>query len=194
MLLYSLQTLEASRMEVLVNLRHSYYNTTKERNVDKMKKLLLGIALGASIVGSMAGIATNNYIALVERQNADIVALENEIAHLEFTNAQLMNENYQLSEQVKWTSLGQFKITYFWIGEDEYGDTIAKPCDGKHKAIQGHTIAVDPTVIPYGTKVIIDNHEYVAEDCGSAVKGKVIDIFVEEPLEEMYYTEVWIKE
>ena len=66
-----------------------------------MKKLLLGIALGASIVGSMACVATNNYVALVERQNADIVALENEIAHLEFTNAQLMNENSQLSEQVK---------------------------------------------------------------------------------------------
>ena len=66
-----------------------------------MKKLLLGIALGASIVGSMACVATNNYVALVERQNADIVALKNEIAHLEFANKQLLNENAQLSESIK---------------------------------------------------------------------------------------------
>ena len=61
-------------------------------------------------------------------------------------------------------------------------------------AKEGRTIAVDPTVIPYGTKVMIDGHTYIAEDCGSAVKGKVVDIFVEEPYEEMYYTEVFIKE
>ena len=61
-------------------------------------------------------------------------------------------------------------------------------------AKEGRTIAVDPTVIPYGTKVIVNNHEYIAEDCGSAVKGKVIDIFVEEPYMEMYYTEVFVRE
>ena len=66
-----------------------------------MKKIIAGALLGALIVGSMAGVATSNYVSLVERQNADIIALKNEIAHLEFTNAQLMNENYQLSEQVK---------------------------------------------------------------------------------------------
>lgn len=42
--------------------------------------------------------------------------------------------------------------------------------------------------------MIINNHEYVAEDCGGAVKGKVIDIFVEEPHMDMYYTEVFVKE
>ena len=66
-----------------------------------MKKLLLGTLLGAVIVGVFANIATSNYVSLVERQNADIIALQNEIAHLEFTNAQLMNENAQLSEQIK---------------------------------------------------------------------------------------------
>lgn len=44
-------------------------------------------------------------------------------------------------------------------------------------ATQGRTIAVDPNVIPYGAKVIIDGHEYVAEDCGSAIKGNCIDIY-----------------
>lgn len=44
-------------------------------------------------------------------------------------------------------------------------------------AVAGRTIAVDPTVIPYGTKVTINGNTYVAEDCGGAVKGNTIDIY-----------------
>ena len=42
------------------------------------------------------------------------------------------------------------------------------------------TIAVDPKVIPYGTKVYIPRFEkiFVAEDCGGAIKGNIIDIFM----------------
>lgn len=40
-----------------------------------------------------------------------------------------------------------------------------------------HTIAVDPRVIPYGTKVMINGVVYTAEDRGGAVKGNHIDIF-----------------
>lgn len=39
------------------------------------------------------------------------------------------------------------------------------------------TVSVDPDVIPLGTVLIIDGHEYIAEDTGSAVKGNVIDIY-----------------
>ncbi|RDY28394.1 DUF348 domain-containing protein [Romboutsia weinsteinii] len=42
------------------------------------------------------------------------------------------------------------------------------------------TIAVDPSVIPYGTKVYIPQFgmTFVAEDCGGAIKGNKIDIFM----------------
>lgn len=41
----------------------------------------------------------------------------------------------------------------------------------------GRTVAVDTDVIPFGTVLIIDGHEYVAEDTGGAVNGNVIDIY-----------------
>lgn len=42
------------------------------------------------------------------------------------------------------------------------------------------TIAVDPSVIPYGTKVYIPQFDktFIAEDCGSAIKGNKIDIYM----------------
>ncbi len=39
------------------------------------------------------------------------------------------------------------------------------------------TIAVDTSVIPFGTKVVINGQVYVAEDRGGAIKGNRIDMF-----------------
>ena len=40
-----------------------------------------------------------------------------------------------------------------------------------------HTVAVDPRVIPYGSKLLINGVVYTAEDKGGAVRGNHIDIF-----------------
>ena len=43
---------------------------------------------------------------------------------------------------------------------------------------QGRTIAVDTKVIPYGSVVHIKGlGEFIAEDCGGAIKGNSIDIY-----------------
>lgn len=52
-------------------------------------------------------------------------------------------------------------------------------------AEEGRTIAVDPTVIPYGSAVTLyyangDTHTYIAEDCGSGIKEKRIDVFFDD--------------
>lgn len=44
-------------------------------------------------------------------------------------------------------------------------------------ARSSHTVAVDPRVIPYGSRLMIDGVIYTAEDCGSGVNGKHIDIY-----------------
>lgn len=53
---------------------------------------------------------------------------------------------------------------------------IQKTASGTIPA-EGRTIGVDPNVIPFGTAVMINGHEYVAEDRGGAVRGNSIDVF-----------------
>ena len=61
----------------------------------------------------------------------------------------------------------------------------------------GRTVAVDPSVIPYGSEVIINGYTYIAEDCGGAIKGNQIDIVFathEEALRfGVQYAEVYVK-
>lgn len=68
------------------------------------------------------------------------------------------------------------KITAYcpcYACSEGYGRSTAT---GK-RARSGHTIAVDPSIFPYGTKIRIGNRVYTAEDRGGGVKGYHIDIF-----------------
>ena len=73
--------------------------------------------------------------------------------------------------------LGNYKLTYYCSCElccdVETGITATGT-----PVVEGQTIAVDPSVIPYGTQVIINGHVFTAEDCGGAIKGNRIDIYV----------------
>ena len=78
-----------------------------------------------------------------------------------------------------------FKITF-------YGPDYAGPgTDNRTTATgttccEGRTVAVDPSVIPTGTKIYIENDPlggdgyYIAEDTGWGVDGHHIDIFAED--------------
>ena len=61
----------------------------------------------------------------------------------------------------------------------------------------GRTIAVDPRVIPLGSKVRMNGKEYIAEDTGGAIKGKRIDLFVDSHSEAMKFgkklIEIYVK-
>lgn len=84
--------------------------------------------------------------------------------------------------------LGEFKTTAYctcvkccgvWSQEHPSRagtDYVQKTASGTIPTA-GRTVSVDTEIIPFGTVLIIDGHEYIAEDTGSAVKGQVIDIY-----------------
>ena len=92
---------------------------------------------------------------------------------------------------VKPVSLGNFKLTAYcscslccgkWAYNrpvDENGNEIVYGAIGE-RLREGYSIAVDPSVIPYQTEVVINGHTYKAQDCGSAIKGNRIDVYFED--------------
>ena len=75
-----------------------------------------------------------------------------------------------------WFPLGVLKLPVTALAEAAPQAGGRNTCTGAVASSQ-HTIAVDPRVIPYGTRVMINGVVYIAEDKGGGVKGHHIDIF-----------------
>lgn len=150
--------------------------------IDKIKKPLGGILVTAAII-TMLGFAGHD--DLKEAQS------KSHLTHQVELKSELKQEPKQeVKQELKqeWKSLGEFKITAYcscvrccsiWAKNrplDENGKEIVYTASGE-RAEAGKTIAVDTSVIPFGTEVRIGDTVYTAQDTGSAVKGNVIDIY-----------------
>lgn len=86
----------------------------------------------------------------------------------------------QATDAVKSTAtpLGVHKLTFYCPCARCNGVTGARTASGTVPA-EGRTIAVDPSVIPLGSRVYIEGYgEFIAEDTGGVIKNDKIDIFV----------------
>lgn len=160
----------------------------------KNSEMILGATLSLAICSFIGMNYRKAYDAQIELLHQQLRDQDQIISDLRVSNSKYRSTNEALAQQKGWVNLGGFKVTYYWDGEDEWGDSIARPCDGHHKATPNHTIAVDPDVIPYGSKVMVDGTIYIAEDCGSSVSGNIVDIYVESEKHETHYSEVFILE
>lgn len=109
----------------------------------------------------------------------------------------------------KVTSLGEFKLTAYCPCEkccgvwgknrptDGEGNLLVKTASGAY-AKEGVTVAADTSVLPFGTALLIDGHEYIVQDRGGAVNGNQIDIYFESHEEALQfgvqYMEIYIIE
>lgn len=73
--------------------------------------------------------------------------------------------------------LGKFTLTAYCNCKKCCGKWSGGPTASGKMPKAGRTIAVDPKVIPLGSKVIINGKTYTAEDTGSKIKKKKIDIY-----------------
>ena len=97
---------------------------------------------------------------------------------LEIANAtinDLKNEEYNL------VYLGNYSITHYCTERYAHICGTGNGITSTGTVVTaGRTVAVDPSVIPYGTTMYIEGYGFrVAEDCGSAVNGRHIDMAVD---------------
>lgn len=87
---------------------------------------------------------------------------------------------YSVTEaiQVNGKAMGNFKLTFYCACRSCSGGYGAGTATGT-RCTEGRTIAVDPRVIPLGSKVYIEGFgDFIAEDTGGAIKGNKIDIYL----------------
>lgn len=92
--------------------------------------------------------------------------------------------------------LGTFRITHYCACSICCGPWANGITATGVTATTNRTIAVDPSQIPYGSKVVINGQVYVAEDCGGAIRENCIDIYVathaEGEQKGVFYTDVYL--
>lgn len=117
----------------------------------------------------------------IDSLEKEISELEEDIKREKEINGNLKKENHELKE-VKSVSRGNtsrtFQATAYCGCRKCNGKWTGYPTASGTDYVAGRTIAVDPNVIPLGSKVTVEGMgTFTAEDTGSAIKGNIIDIY-----------------
>lgn len=98
--------------------------------------------------------------------------------------------------------VGKFYITMYAATAEQCGNDLGITASGRKVTDDPtcHTVAVDPSVIPLGSYLIIEGYEGIifrADDTGSAINGYDIDIFTTSETESKTFNnqsgvKVWI--
>lgn len=144
------------------------------------------VSIEISDTESLGEMENYNNVSEIEEQNTEELPIFEENGNQ--IEDEYAEESINEEPEAEYISLGEFRLTAYCPCEiccdecaynrpvDEYGNTIVYTASGKI-AQEGYTIAADPDVLPYGTIVYIDGHEYEVQDCGGAITNNSIDIY-----------------
>lgn len=163
--------------------RARYYRYARTIRVQRIVILALLLALGLSIF-------LPRRVHTAETSAKSAAPIEPEI---EFETA--IEPSVVLTPEPEQTEtltlLGEFKLTAYCPCEQCCGKSEDDPYYGITAsgaiATAGRTIAVDPSVISIGSEVVINDHTYIAEDVGGAIKENRIDVYFDSHQEALEF-------
>lgn len=164
-------------------MKTGYESTRERRGLRQELRAYFAIAkiLAVTLI-ILIGFATINRLdtIMTEQDNLhyQIIVIQQDIEEVKESIDNAGKVAVRRQNNANTTSIGEYTITHYCPCKSCCGKTDGITATGT-VATADRTIAVDPSVIPYGTEVIIDGKTYVAEDCGGAIKGRKIDIYVD---------------
>ncbi len=146
--------------------------------MSRIAKLLFIIAALAFIFGIIC-------VSILTSVMYELAEISQEIARIEQAEVNYIpeekNPEKTAIEQPKTILIENVKLTAYckepYVHRCNDGDasntaTMTTPTVGR-------TVAVDPKIIPFGSRVTINDKTYIAEDTGESIKGNRIDILFE---------------
>ena len=134
-----------------------------------------GPSTSSGIIGL---IAKGDSVSVLERTNSSWYKVKLSNGKIGYCSASYLKSQGQIDSATnKPSSLDDVAYTLDVKAYAYYTGTITATGT---KPTSGRTIAVDPTVIPYGTRIYIPEFDktFIAEDCGGGIKGNKIDIYM----------------
>lgn len=173
----------------------------------KIKNIIIALFVSVTIILSACTINLKNELTLANNElNENKILMEQITEELNTKNNKLLLETNRANklnesltdirlmleearktidelknEEYKLVYIGNYKLTHYCTEKREHacGTGTGLTATGT-KVTAGRSIAVDPSIIPYGSKVYIEGYGWrIAEDCGGGVDGKHIDIAVD---------------
>lgn len=120
---------------------------------------------------------TQDYAAMQET-NAELAALLEE-SRAKAATEEESEQQEEAGTEPEWHDAGEFRIYHYCPCEKCNGKWAGRHTASGTVPTASRTIAVDPDVIPLGSEVLINGSVYIAEDTGTGISGKKIDLFVD---------------
>ena len=165
---------------------------------DKTKCLIITLLIMIASIALIVTVGAGNDEIMQKQVKAHEIAelarelgLSEDDAIIKRASALWWEWEEQKTEEPELTYIGKFKCYAYCPCTSCCGAYASGITATGTTAAAGRTIAVDPSVIPLGSKVVINGHEYIAEDTGGGIKGNKLDIFFDSHREALNFGVRW---